>query len=229
MHAVADAHGAVICRLDHALGDIGLAGMQRDGHAGGAHAGQRRGMARRREARLRPGQVETHHAAPQVADGELGGALHLAAELVAHAAQDQAARQRALRQARQHGIDRRLGWHAVGLEQQRSDAELGQHGAVGACVLGRLEGHAPQRGGRGHRGHGEVEALQVLLQAVREGVLVEPAGEPGHVRRRAVQAAFGQQLQKGGHTQSAVQVFVQKHLRHLPGQGFGRAFEHGEC
>ena len=78
------------------------------------------------------------------------------------------------------GVDRRLGWHAVGLEQQRRDAELGQHGAVGAGVLGRLEGHALQRGGRGHRRHGEVEALQVLLQAVREGVLVDREATVDH-------------------------------------------------
>ena len=145
-HAVADAHGAVFGGLQHTLGHVGLAGVQRHRQAGVAHPCQRGRVARRREAGFGPGQVEADHALAGVAQGQLGRAFDLAAELVAHAAQDQPAGQGAAGQAGEHGLHRGFGRHAVGLEQQRRDAELGQHRAVGQRVFSGLEGHAFQRG-----------------------------------------------------------------------------------
>ena len=56
--------------------------------------------------------------------------------------------------------------------------------AVGARVFGGLEGHALQRGGRGHRGHGQRKAFEVLHQAAGVGVGVEPGRQRRHVVRR---------------------------------------------
>ena len=65
-------------------------------------------------------------------DRQLGGAGDLRIVLVAHRADDQPrrpGRQRAARQAVEQRAHRHLAGHAMRLEQQRRDAELGQHGA----------------------------------------------------------------------------------------------------
>jgi len=223
-HAVADALRAQARRLQHALAGIGLAGVQRQAQAGGAQLAQQRGMARGREAGLGPGEVEADHARGAgptrplrravPAQGQRGGAGDLRVGLVAQRADDQAAGQRAARQAVQQGLHRRVGRDAVGLEQQRRDAELGQHAALGTGVLGGLEGDAGQRLGRGHRRHRQREAAQVLVQRAGVGAGVEPGGQRVGVLGRRCDAALAQQVQQRGHAQAAVQVLVQQHLGH---------------
>ena len=88
------------------------------------------------------GQVEADHAGAGVARRQPRAAQRVLGRLVAHRADDQAAGQRAAPQAGEQRLDDGLAAQAEGLQQQRRDAELGQHAAVGACILGGLEGHA---------------------------------------------------------------------------------------
>ncbi len=122
--------------------------------------------------------------------------------------------QRASAQAGEQRFDRGLGRHAERLEEQGRDAELGQHAAVLPRILGRLEGHACERGGAGHGRDREREAAQVLGQAAGMRACIEPGRERRGILRRRCQAARVQQFEQRGRPQAAVEVLVQEHLRH---------------
>jgi hypothetical protein len=202
---VADAPRTQSHRLDHALGGIASPGVQRQRQAGITAQGQRPGMVARRMAGLGAGQVESDHAAALVAQGQPRGTQGFAFWQVAHRAKDQARGQRAARQARQQGLDDGLGGQAVGLEEQRRNAELRQHAAVFAGVLGGLEGRRAPAPRAGQRCHRQREAPQVLGQAAGVRARIEPARQAADIGSRRVQIARAQQLEQGCDTQAAVQ------------------------
>ena len=220
-HTVADTARAQAPGFQHPFGGVGLARMQGDGQTGVTHQRQRSGMAGRRKTELRPGQVKAHHTLALVLQRQPGRTQRVFGRQVAHGADDQAAAraqtQGAAVQAGQQRFHGRLARHAVGLEEQRRDAELGQQRPVGVRVLGGLEGHAFHGRHAGHGGHRQREAFQVPFQAAGVGIRVEPGRQRGHVVLGRLQPALAQQRQQRGHAQAAVQVFVQQHL----GQGAG--------
>ena len=208
--------------FEHALGGVGLTGMQRQRQAGLAHELQGLGMGTGRETGFGAGKVEADHALAPVADGQARGAQRLRRGQMTHGADDQPAGQRAVAQALQQRLHGRFATQAVDFEEQRRDAEFGQHCAVGTGVLGGLESDAPQRLRAGHGRHREGKAFEVFLQAAGVGVGVEPGRQAGLVGGRWRDAALAQQLQQGGHAQAAVQVLVQQHLGQCASHGVGR-------
>ena len=224
---MADARGAQLGGFQHTFGAVGLGRMQRDAQAGIAHQAQGTCVLAGWMAELGTGQVKRHHALAAVFQGQARGAFGFFGRLMAHAAHNQTAGQFAALQAGQQGLDHGFAGHAVGFKQQRCDAEFSQHHAVVQGIFGGLEGHTFHRVGAGHGGHGEGKTFEILLQAAGMCIGLEPGRQAGLGVRRRRQATLLQQRQQGGHTQAAVQVFVQQHFGQQVGPCQGREGGHG--
>jgi hypothetical protein len=100
--------------------------------------------------------------------------------------------------------------------------------AVVGQVLGALGGHADQRVGGLHDGHGVPEGLQVAHQRAGVGGVEEPAAQRRHVGggQRAVADGVGELDHRGG-AQAAVEMIVEQHLGRVA-DGLGiQGYRHG--
>ncbi len=211
---MADAPRTQLHRLENAVRRVGLAGVQRDRQTGVARQRERARVFARRVAELGTGEVEADHATAVPAQRQAHRTFGFGGRQFAHRTNDQTARQGAACQAFEKRLDGGVAAHAVRLEEQRRNAELGEHGAVGARVFGGFEGDARQALRRCHRGHRQRKSFQVGSQTPGVRAALEPGLDARPVLRRQRQATPSQQIDQRRDAQATVQMIVQHHLGH---------------
>src|SRR5690606_3033051 len=220
-HAVSEAQGAAVEQGRADRVEPGrLARVQRDGEELGREEVERLAVARRREAVLRPREVEADHAVVAEVDREprdLERALALAHRREDLPDADRVAalvgRILALLEPVLHGLHGLLEREALASVLLGRPAHLAVDDAVVREILDELARDPRERLGGLHDGDRQLEGLEVLDERVRRGLLGEPLPQLARRAGGQVEARLDGELEHGRGAHAAVEVVVQRDLR----------------